>query len=190
MATATLTSPKARRRWTYDEMAAELPETNQPTELWDGEIVMSAAPRPQHQTIVIRTWEILNGHVKPRRLGRLYVSPIDVVLSGSKVMQPDVVFISSAKESIILQNCIRGVPDLLVEVISEGTWRRDRVDKKALYEQFGVAEYWIIDPESRLIEVFALVKGTYQLHARGTRSESVGSKLLTGFKVSFAKLEN
>ena len=189
MATATLTPPKARRRWTYDEIAAELPETNQPTELWDGELIMSAAPRPFHQTIVVRTWDLLNRHVKPRRLGELFVSPIDVVLSGSKAVQPDVVFISTANAPIILQNCIRGVPDLLVEVISEGTWRRDRVDKKALYEQFGVAEYWIIDPDSQLIEVFALASGTYRQHARGVGTEKVGSKLLPGLKVSFAQLE-
>ena len=104
-------------------------------------------------------------------------------------MQPDVVFVSKARESIIVQNCIRGVPDLLVEVISEGTWRRDRVDKKALYEQFGVAEYWIIDPDSQLIEVFVLTSGTYRLHARGVGAEKVGSKLLTGLKVSFERLE-
>lgn len=170
-------------------MAAELPETNQPTELWDGEIIMSAAPRPVHQTVTANTWEVIKNHAKTRRLGQTFVSPIDVVLSANKVVQPDVVFISRAQESIVETTCIRGVPDLLVEVISEGTWRRDRVDKKALYEQFGVAEYWIIDPDSRLIEVFALVKGTYQLNARGVGSEKVSSKLLSGLKVSFAQLE-
>ena len=63
------------------------------------------------------------------------------------------------------------------------------MDKKALYEQFGVAEYWIIDPDSRLIEVFTLASGTYRQHARGVGVEKVGSKLLPGFKVSFAHLE-
>ena len=64
------------------------------------------------------------------------------------------------------------------------------MDKKALYEQFGVAEYWIIDPDSRLIEVFALAKGSYQLHARGVGAEKMGSKLLAGLKVSFDLLES
>ncbi|MBI4622187.1 MAG: Uma2 family endonuclease [Verrucomicrobia bacterium] len=187
MTTATLSRPKAKRRWTYDEMAAELPETNQPTELWDGEIIMSAAPRPQHQTIVFNVAEALKGYVKPRRLGRVFVSPIDVVFSGRKAVQPDVVYVPTAKANII-QNCIRGVPDLLVEVISEGTWRRDRVDKKALYEQSGVAEYWIVDPDSRLIEVFVLAEGTYRQHARGVGAEKVGSKLLPGLKISFEQL--
>ena len=150
---------------------------------------MSAAPRPVHQRIVARTWQFLDDHVTTRKLGEAFISPIDVVFSGRKAVQPDVVYISEARKSMVEENCIRGVPDLLVEVISEGTWRRDRVDKKALYEQFGVAEYWIIDPDSRLIEVFTLAKGTYQLHTRGVGAEKVTSKLLTGLKVSFEQFE-
>ncbi len=189
MSTATLSRPKARRVWTYDEFAAESAESNLPTELWDGEIIMSAAPRPTHQRIAARTWRYLDEFVNARQLGEALISPIDVVFSGRKAVQPDVVYVSAARKSIVEENCIRGVPDLLIEIISEGTWRRDRVDKKALYEQFGVAEYWIIDPDSRLIEVFTLAKGTYQLHARGVGTEKVTSKLLPGMKVSFGQLE-
>jgi len=188
MQTAPLPRPPARRLWTFDEMAAELSESNLPTELWDGEIIMSPAPRPSHQMIVARTWETINRHVKSRQLGQVFLSPVDVVFSGTKAVQPDVVFVATAQADIV-QNCIRGVPDLLVEVISEGSWRRDRVDKKALFEQFGVAEYWIIEPDSRLIEVFALRNGAYQLHARGTGATAVASNLLPGLAVSFDELE-
>jgi Uma2 family endonuclease len=189
MSTATLPRPKAKRTWTYDEFAAASPESNLPTELWDGEIIMSAAPRPTHQRIAARAWRLLEDYVRTRKLGETFISPVDVVLGATKVVQPDVVFVANAQKSIVESTCIRGVPDLLVEVISEGTWRRDRVDKKALYEQFGVAEYWIIDPDSRLIEVFALAKGTYQLHARGVGAEKVGSKLFAGLKLSFQTLQ-
>jgi Uma2 family endonuclease len=189
MSTATMSRPKAKRTWTYDEFAAESAETNLPTELWDGEIIMSAAPRPLHQRITARTWRFLEAYVLERKLGEIFISPIDVVFGASKVVQPDVVFVSNGQKSIVESTCICGVPELLVEVISAGTWRRDRVDKKALYEQFGVAEYWIIDPDSRLIEVFTLTKGTYQLHARGVGAEKVSSKLLAGLRVSFAQLE-
>jgi Uma2 family endonuclease len=76
------------------------------------------------------------------------------------------------------------VPDLVVEVISQ-TWKRDRVEKKALYEQFGVSEYWIVDLESRAIEAFALIKEVYQLHGKGTETAPTKSRLLPGFKISF-----
>jgi Uma2 family endonuclease len=190
MKTATLPRPEATRRWTYEEMAAELPESNLPTELWDGEIIRSAAPPPRHQIIAAHVWDLLNRHVKAQRLGQVLISPVDVVFGARKAVQPDVLYVSAAKAAIIGEMCIRGVPDLLVEVISEGTWRRDRVDKKALYEQFCVSEYWIVDPDSRLIEVFMLREGNYALHARDVGAEQVGSKLLPGLTVTFDQLES
>ncbi len=178
----------AKRLWTYDEMVAELPETNQPIELWDGELVMSPTPTPNHQRIVLRLTEELNAFVRRDRLGEVFISPLDVILSPHRVIQPDVFFISNANKTIV-RDRVRGVPDLAVEVISPGTWRRDRVEKKALYEQVGVAEYWIIDSEARTIEVFALTKGSYQLHSRAEGAELAQSKLLEGFSVAFSQLE-
>lgn len=186
MATATLPKPKAKRLWTYDEMIAELEETNEPMELWDGEIIMSPTPTPSHQTIVAKLFRLLDDFVTQHKLGTVFLSPLDVVLSQHRVVQPDLLFISKTNSRII-QDRIRGVPDLVVEVISQ-TWKRDRVDKKALYEQFGISEYWIVDPESRAIEVFALVKGVYQLHSKATESSSAKSRLLSGFKASFSDL--
>lgn len=185
MAVATLPNIQpAERLWTYDEMLAELPETNQPIELWDGELVMSPTPTPNHQRIVLRLTEELNAFVRQHGLGEVFVSPLDVILSQHRVIQPDLFFISNDNKKII-QDRIRGVPDLAIEVISPGTWKRDRVEKKSLYEQVGIAEYWIVDPESRTIEVFALTNGSYQLHCRATDTETAKSKLLSGFGISF-----
>lgn len=187
MATIALPRTKAKRLWTYDEMLAELPETAQPIELWDGEIVMSPSPHADHQRIVLRFCERLNCFVTERKLGEVFVSPLDVVLSPRRVVQPDVFFISNRRRHII-KDRIRGVPDLAVEIISEGTWERDRVAKRSLYEQFGLPEYWIVDPESRTIEVFALIGGSYQVHCRGQHKEQVTSRLLKGFKLTFEDL--
>jgi Uma2 family endonuclease len=188
MTTAVLPKPpKAKRLWTYEAMLAELPETNLPIELWDGEIVLSPTPTPSHQTIVVRLTVLLDEFVRSAKVGKVFVSPLDVVLSQHRVVQPDVFFISDDNREII-QDRIRGVPDLAVEVISPGSWKRDRVEKKALYEQVGIGEYWIVDSESRSIEVFALVKGVYQLHSRAVDAEVAKSRLLTGFKISFGQL--
>ncbi len=189
MTAAELTRPKAKsqRLWTYDKMVTELPETNQPTELWNGEIVISPAPHPHHQRIVGRFYKSLDQFVDKRGLGEAFVSPVDVVLTQKRVVQPDVLFISKARLGFV-RNFIDGVPDLAMEVISETSWQRDRIQKKALYEQCGLPEYWIIDPDSETIEVFALIKGVYQLHSRGTRAQSVKSKLLAGFSLAFKDL--
>jgi Uma2 family endonuclease len=189
MTAAELTRPKikARRVWTYDEMVAELPETNQPVELWNGEIIMSPAPHPHHQEIVLNFAQTLKEFVTPEKLGKVYVSPLDVVLTQRRVVQPDVLFISKARLDII-KNYIDGVPDLAMEVISEASWQRDRIEKKALYEQSGLPEYWIVDPDSETIEVFALIKGVYQLHSRAVGAQTAKSKLLPGFGLSFKDL--
>lgn len=175
------------RLWTYDELATELAETNQPTELWDGELIMTPAPAPKHQTVVFRLGRDLDDFVSERELGQVFLSPIDVVLSQRRVVQPDIIYISKANQHII-QNQIRGVPDLIVEVVSPGSWRRDHIEKKALYEQYGVREYWIVDPEAETIEVWALRARSYELVGRFGRSEKARSELLAGFEVDAAEL--
>jgi Uma2 family endonuclease len=187
MTTAALGPAKAARRWTYDEMVAELPETNLPTELWDREIVMSPAPHPDHQRIVAKFYKKLDRFVEEHGLGEVLFSPVDVVLTPHRAVQPDVLFVSTARRNIIRKQ-VNGAPDLAMEVISEGSWQRDRIEKKALYEQAGMPEYWIVDPDSRCIEVFALGSGGYHLHGKGSGAEPVRSKLLAGFEISFGEM--
>ena len=189
MTVAESARPKAKvqRLWTYDEMVAELPETNQPVELWNGEIIMSPAPHPKHQDIVFNFAQRLKEFAVSGKLGKVYVSPVDVVLTQRRVVQPDVLFIAKNRLEIITDR-IDGVPDLAMEVISVTSWQRDRIQKKALYEQFGLPEYWIIDPDSETIEVFALIKGVFQLHNRAVGAQVAKSKLLAGFSLAFKEL--
>lgn len=179
--------PRRVRLWTYDEMSAKLPETNQPIELWDGELIMGDAPTPKHQASVFELAKSIDKFVKENKLGRIFISPIDVVLSQRRVVQPDIVFVSTAKESII-QDAIRGVPDLVVEVISTGSWRRDTIDKRALYQQFSVPEYWIVDPEAATVEVLTLKDDAFQLFGRFGKTQSARSTLLKGFKIRVADI--
>lgn len=177
---------KEPRLWTFDELLAEFGETSRPMELWDGELIMSPTPTPNHQTIVLSFARLLQDFVNARSLGKVFISPLDVILTQRRVVQPDVLFISNANMAI-LQDRIRGAPDLTMEVVSR-TWRRDRIDKKELYEQFGVKEYWIIDPETGSIDVFANVEGNFRLHVKAADADPARSKLLEGFYVSYNQL--
>lgn len=171
------------RLYTYDELVAELPESNQPCELWDGELLMSPTPSFFHQEITFRLQRALHDWVASRKLGKVVGAPIDMVLSPHRVVQPDVAFI--AKERLhLIQRVIVGPADWVAEIISLGGRNRDRIEKRDLYEQYGVKEYWIVDPEPETVDVLALVNGRFELTMRGAAGQRVASRLLPGFEVA------
>lgn len=178
---------KPSRLWTYDEMLAELPETNLPVELWDGEIIEFPCPFFFHQTIVGYVSSHLYDWVKTHHLGIVAISPLDMVLTQRIVTQPDVMFISNERRHII-QDVVRGPVDLAVEIISTGSRRRDRIDKKDLYEQHGIKEYWVIDPEPQTVEVYFLDGQQYRLLARTRSGEQACSKLLEGVCIDIKEM--
>jgi Uma2 family endonuclease len=172
----------AKRRWTYAELAAEMPETNQPCELWDGELIMSPAPSFYHQEITLSFYRQLYDWVTRHKLGKVVTGPIDMVLSPHRVTQPEVAFISQGRLDIITRT-INGPVDMAAEVISLGHRSRDRIEKRDLYEQYGVREFWLIDPEAQTVEVLSLENGRYELFLRSTHGQTAASKLLPGFEV-------
>lgn len=174
--------PVRQRIWTYRELRDEMPESNQPLELWDGNLIMSPAPSFRHQEIVLRFYESLVAWVRPRRLGKVITAPIDMVLSQHRVVQPDVAFISLGRLDII-KDAIEGPADLVVEVVSVGGRSRDRMEKRDLYEQHGVQEYWLVDPEAGTVEVFFLENGAYKVSGQYRSGETAASSLLPQFRI-------
>jgi Uma2 family endonuclease len=90
-------------------------------------------------------------------------APVDVQLSEHDIVQPDLVVILDAHRSIITRPKINGAPDLVVEIISPSSDQLDRKIKKDLYQEFGVPEYWVVDPLTQTLEQFVLCEGKYQL---------------------------
>lgn len=175
--------PEARRFYTYDELVAEMSETNQPHELWEGELIMSPAPSFFHQKIAFRLQRALHDWVVAHSLGEVVGAPIDMVLSPHNVTQPDVAFIARDRLNII-QRVIMGPADFVAEIISLGGRSRDRIAKRDLYEQYGVKEYWIIDPEPETVDVLVLVNGRYDLAMRCGPADTSQSRLLPGFEIA------
>jgi len=131
-------------------------------ELFDGELVVTPSPIPDHQLVSANTVRVLEGVVYPRGLGRVYTAPIDVHLAPSVVMIPDLVFISQARLGIIGPKAIEGAPDVVVEILSPSTRRRDQGRKKEIYARFGVPEYWLLGPRTRSMTALVLHDGVYQ----------------------------
>jgi Uma2 family endonuclease len=161
---------------------AELPETNQPSELHDGELIMSPAPSFWHQEVAFRFQRVLHDWVSTHRLGKVIGAPIDMVLSPHRTVQPDVAFIAKDRLDII-RGAIRGPADLVAEVVSLGSRDKDRIEKRDLYEQYGIREYWILDPEAQTIDVLHLEASTYVLVMRARPGDVAESRLLPGFRV-------
>ncbi len=152
-------------------------------EIINGKEIEMPSPLLKHQKISRIIQRMIEDFLLKNTLGEVFNAPLDVIFeSGINRVQPDLIFISNENKGII-KDWIRGVPDLLVEVVSKGSFYMDTVDKKEMYQKYGVKEYWIVFPEYDTIEVFSLENGSYKLFSRGTDAEIVQSKLLTGFEV-------
>ena len=142
-----------RKRYTYDEYL-NLPDDGKRYEVIDGELVMVADPYTIHQTVSGNLEYELRTFIKKHKLGKIFDAPTDVVLNEYNVVQPDILFIARDRLDIITEKNISGAPDLIVEILSPSTAYYALLEKKELYEKFGVKEYWIVDPKKQRVEVF------------------------------------
>jgi Uma2 family endonuclease len=143
----------ARRTWTYGNLAA-LPEDQLRHELIDGEHFVSPSPNTEHQTISLNLVRVLLPYLDRHRLGEVRYAPFDVKLSLFTVLVPDLVYFTSERFArVVNEKHATAAPDLVIEILSPGTRRRDKGRKRAIYDREGVREYWIVDPESRSVTV-------------------------------------
>jgi Uma2 family endonuclease len=147
---------------TYRDYEA-LPADGRHYELHDGELVVTAAPGTPHQRLVGRLFRLLQQHVEEHQLGEVFVSPVDCILSDTTVVEPDLVYVDSAHSSLVSLRGIEGAPTLAVEILSRSTAPIDRGAKLQLYARHGISNYWIVDPDERRIEAYALAGGVFRV---------------------------
>ncbi|HEV3458530.1 MAG TPA: Uma2 family endonuclease [Thermoanaerobaculia bacterium] len=128
-------------------------------ELLFGRLYVSPSPTPWHQLVASFLWRHLESIAKAAG-GFVFIAPLDVVLADHSVVQPDVMYISTERLGVLRQRIV-GAPDLLIEVLSPSSGRRDRGEKLNLYAQTGIREYWIVDPETRQIEFLVNEAGRF-----------------------------
>jgi Uma2 family endonuclease len=157
---AVVAPPALERPLTYEDLEA-MPDDGKRYELINGELFELTGPTPKHQRSTRRLSTNLDQFVTVRELGEVFFAPLDVYLSPHNTLQPDIIYVSRARASIIRPQKIEGIPDLLMEVVSPSNRRHDIVIKAALYATFGVPEYWLIDPETDSILVQTWRDGVY-----------------------------
>jgi Uma2 family endonuclease len=172
------------RRWTVEEVEA-LPEKHPGDrhELIDGELFVSPVPIIKHQDCSENIAFALQRHVRRNRLGRVYTAPTGVRLHHDTLVIPDICFVARSRLHMIGAKTIDGAPDLIVEILSPGTRQRDLSTKRALYARFGVAEYWIVDPNAKTVLVLALANDRYDSVPLGEHG-SVVSRVLAELRLS------
>ncbi len=168
-------------RFTYDDYVL-LPEDRR-YEIVDGELLLTPAPTPYHQTVAMRLGFLLHAFVEREQRGQIFIAPCDVVLSRFDVLQPDIFFVSGERTSIIGEKYISEAPDLVVEVLSPSTADRDRVAKARQYAKFGVREMWIADPETHTIEVFVNSSEGFRREALYAGADVLRSPIIPGLEI-------
>lgn len=151
---------------------------------------MTPSPNTKHQRLSFKLAAAFADFLRMHRLGEVFAAPYDVVLSDEDVVEPDLLFISTARSTIITEKNIQGPPDLTVEILSTGTRKTDEIIKRKLYERYGVREYWIVDPELETVKIYRLSDEGYARPIELAReaNETLSTPLLPGFQVPLADL--
>jgi Uma2 family endonuclease len=152
--------PRTEVKLTYDDYLL-FPEDGLRHELVDGEHEVTPAPNRRHQRVLLNLTRVVDGFVRRTGAGEVYLAPFEVKLSEVDVVQPDLVFVSAAHADRFTEAGLGGPPDLVVEVLSPSTRRRDLTLKAKLYEKFQVSEYWLVDPETNAVTVQRLQRGRF-----------------------------
>ena len=151
---------------------------------------MTPSPPESHQRIAMNLSGTLWQYLTARPIGRTYAAPFHVVLSQTDVVQPDLLFVSSAKTSILTARNVQGAPDLIVEILSDTTRKTDEIIKRKLYERFGVQEYLIVDPELETIKVYRITGQGYRRLAELSReaADTLTTPLLPDLRLPLSKI--
>jgi len=142
------------RSLTIDDLQRIRDTSHDRIELIEGELFVTPSPSPLHQDISGNLYTLFRRVVFESGRGRVYFAPLDVRLAVNTIVQPDLIVVLSDR-SVLTEARVEGAPSLAVEIISGSTGDYDRLTKRNLYAQYGVPEYWIVDPDARTVTIFS-----------------------------------
>lgn len=149
------------KKLTYEDYLA-MPETNKRYEIIDGELIMTPSPTGEHQWISGNLYRALHSFVMSHNLGVVLYAPLDILITrhpSLRTRQPDILYLSGERLGAMGWQAIRHIspleiaPDMVIEIISPGSTRRDMEEKVIDYKRIGVRECWLVSPEAQTVEV-------------------------------------
>ena len=170
---------------TYEEYCL-FPDDGNRHEVINGLHYMNPAPNTNHQTISKRLQHFFYTLVELPGLGLVFDAPIDVQFGDHDIVQPDLIVILKDGPAKITETRIVGPPDLVIEILSRSTAKNDFTIKRRLYEQSGVREYWIVDPDAARIETWLLKDGKFV--ENGSATEDLKPAILPEISIPVTKI--
>ena len=180
----------ARVRLTYDDLQL-LPDDGMRHELIDGEHYVTPCPNLRHQAILGNLHFLIRAWLEQHPVGRVFMAPLDVVFTNFDVVEPDLLFVSRQRAADILTaKHVTGPPDIVVEIGSPSTRKRDKTTKRRLYERSGVSEYWIVDPERDVVRVYRNRDGQFErpIELRASVDDVLTTPHLEGLEMAVPKI--
>ena len=165
-----------------------LPDDGLRHEIIEGEHYVTPAPTTRHQRISRRLLHLIQSYLDTHAIGEIFYAPFDVLLSESNVFVPDLVYISNQRSHLITAKNLQGAPDLVIEILSPSTRSRDRRLKRDVYGRMGVEEYWLVDPDHDVIDVYRRDGGAFSAPVRYEKGQVLTTPLLPGFELPLAKV--
>ena len=154
-----LSKQAGRSHFTYEDLL-HTPDDGKRYQVLEGDLVVSPSPKVKHQRLV-KPLQRLLARAEDAEVGEWFPAPVDVVVSERDVVEPDIPFIAREHLGIVTADNVQGAPDLVVEIISAGSRKRDVITKRHIYERDGVRFYWLVDPEEETVRVSDLKDGAY-----------------------------
>ena len=180
-----------RRRLTYEDFLLFPEDDGLRHELIDGEHYVTPCPNTRHQAILGSLHLIIGSWLEAHSIGRVFFAPFDVVFSNFDVVEPDLLYMSHARAADALTPLnVRGVPEIVVEIASKSTRKRDDTIKRQLYERMGVEEYWTIDPDTERVRVYRRSGAAFDLLRPLSRAadDILTTPLLPGLQLPLSRL--
>lgn len=182
-------SEAAQKKLTYQDYLLLPEETGYRFEILDGMLIKEPSPNVIHQRVSRRLQRILEDYFwefDPE--GEIFDAPLDVTFHDTTVVQPDLFYVSGDQKSITKNTRIDGPPTLIVEILSPSSGRKDRLQKLRIYQEVQVQHYWLVDPEEKTLECFALQNAVYAIVATGMDEDIVAPSAFIGLSIPLKAL--
>lgn len=178
---------KAPKLLTFADYARLTPPDSGNYELHNGKIIYMPSPIDLHQEISGALFARLYFHVFNNKLGKVLPAPMDTIFTPNDTVQPDILFVSKERLDIIDRQ-VKGAPDFIVEILSEGNTAKEMSYKKHLFESCGVKEYWLINVKKKTITQYENIEGEFFPKTVAHTEGVLKSLVIEGFELKVSDI--